>query len=90
MTSLEGPPSFRLDGNEVNMNSNLIALASAATIAVTAVAIPNQAEARWRGGGWWVAPAPSSAVSPSEQLSLQDLTIMVGDPITLNRNWREF
>ncbi|MGB8745367.1 MAG: hypothetical protein WCD54_05280 [Pseudolabrys sp.] len=36
------------------MNSKLIALASAATIAVTAVAIPNQAEARWRGGGWWV------------------------------------
>ena len=36
------------------MNSKLIALASAATIAVTAVAMPNQAEARWRGGGWWV------------------------------------
>jgi hypothetical protein len=36
------------------MNSKLIALASAATIAVAAVAIPNQAEARWRGGGWWV------------------------------------
>ena len=36
------------------MNSKLIALASAA-IALTAVAIPNQAEARWRGGGgWWV------------------------------------
>ena len=28
-------------------------------------------------------PVPSSAVSLSEQLSLQDLTIMVGDPITL-------
>jgi uncharacterized membrane protein len=37
-----------------NMNSKLIALASAATIALTAVAIPNQAEARWRGGGWWI------------------------------------
>ena len=37
-----------------DMNSKLIALASAATIAVTAVALPNQAEARWRGGGWWV------------------------------------
>ena len=36
------------------MNSKLIALASAATIAVAAVALPNQAEARWRGGGWWV------------------------------------
>ena len=36
------------------MNSKLIALASAATIALTAVAIPNQAEARWRGGGWWI------------------------------------
>jgi hypothetical protein len=36
------------------MNSKLIALASAAAIAVTAVAMPNQAEARWRGGGWWV------------------------------------
>src|SRR6478752_2336369 len=37
-----------------DMNSKLIVLASAATIAVTAVALPNQAEARWRGGGWWV------------------------------------
>jgi hypothetical protein len=37
-----------------DMNGKLIALASAATIAVTAVALPNQAEARWRGGGWWV------------------------------------
>jgi hypothetical protein len=36
------------------MNSKLIALASAATMALTAVAIPNQAEARWRGSGWWV------------------------------------
>jgi hypothetical protein len=43
-----------VDGDEVNMNSKLIALASAATMALTAVAIPNQAEARWRGGGWWV------------------------------------
>jgi hypothetical protein len=36
------------------MNSKLIALASAATMALTAVALPNQAEARWRGSGWWV------------------------------------
>ena len=39
------------------MNSKLIALASAATIALTAVAMPNQAEARWGGhggGGWWI------------------------------------
>jgi hypothetical protein len=36
------------------MNSKLIALASAAVIALTAVAIPNQVEARWRGGGWWI------------------------------------
>ena len=36
------------------MNSKLIALASAATMAIAAVAIPDQAEARWRGGGWWV------------------------------------
>jgi hypothetical protein len=36
------------------MKSKLIALASAATIALTVVAIPNQAEARWRGGGWWI------------------------------------
>ena len=64
------------------MNSKLIALASAATIALTAVAIPNQAEARWRGGGWWI-PGAVIGRSLSEQLSLQDLTIMVGDPITL-------
>src|SRR5262249_50238057 len=37
-----------------DMNSKLIALASAATIAVATVAIPDQAEARWRGGEWWV------------------------------------
>jgi hypothetical protein len=40
-----------------DMNSKLIALASAATIALTAVAMPNQAEARWRGhggGSWWI------------------------------------
>jgi hypothetical protein len=36
------------------MNSKLITLASAAVIALTAVAIPNQVEARWRGGGWWI------------------------------------
>jgi hypothetical protein len=42
------------NGMRSDMNSKLIALASAATIAVTALAIPNQAEARWRGGGWWV------------------------------------
>ena len=36
------------------MNSKLIALASAATIALATVAIPDQAEARWRRGGWWV------------------------------------
>jgi len=36
-----------------NMKSKLIALASAAMIAFTAVAVPNKAEARWRGG-WWI------------------------------------
>jgi hypothetical protein len=36
------------------MNLKLIALASAAMIGLTAVAIPDQAEARWRRGGWWV------------------------------------
>jgi len=35
------------------MNTKLIAVASAAMIAVAAVATPNHAEARWRGG-WWV------------------------------------
>src|SRR5262249_58070053 len=38
----------------INMKLKLIALASAAMIGLTAVAIPNQAEARWRGGGWWI------------------------------------
>jgi len=44
------------EGSEANMKSKLIALASAATMAFTVVAIPNQAEAHWRGhraGGWW-------------------------------------
>ena len=36
------------------MNLKLIALASAAMIGLTAVAVPDQAEARWRRGGWWV------------------------------------
>ena len=36
------------------MKLKLIALASAAMIGLAAVAIPDQAEARWRGGGWWV------------------------------------
>src|SRR5262245_15997158 len=35
------------------MKLKLIALASAAMIGLTAVAVPNNAEARWRGG-WWV------------------------------------
>src|SRR5262249_23465914 len=36
------------------MKLKLIALASAAMIGLTAVALPDQAEARWRRGGWWV------------------------------------
>ena len=39
------------------MKMKLIAVASAAMVALAAVASPNQAEARWRGhgyGGWWV------------------------------------
>jgi len=36
------------------MNLKLIALASAVMIGLTAVAIPDQAEARWRRGGWWI------------------------------------
>jgi|SRR5690242_217614 len=37
------------------MKTKLIAVTSAALISFAAVAIPNQAEARWRGhGGWWV------------------------------------
>ena len=39
------------------MKTKLIAVASAAMVALAAVASPNQAEARWRGhgyGGWWV------------------------------------
>src|SRR5262245_18433361 len=36
------------------MKLKLIALASAAMIALTAVAIPNEADARWRRDGWWV------------------------------------
>jgi hypothetical protein len=38
------------------MKSKLITLASAAAIALTAAAIPSQADAHWRGhrhGGWW-------------------------------------
>jgi hypothetical protein len=35
------------------MKQKLMAVASAAVIGLTAVAIPNKAEANWRGG-WWV------------------------------------
>jgi hypothetical protein len=44
------------------MKAKLFAVASAAMITLTAAAIPNQAEARWRGygyGGWW---APGAAI----------------------------
>jgi hypothetical protein len=34
------------------MTRTLTALAAAATIALTAIAVPQQAEAYWRGGGW--------------------------------------
>jgi hypothetical protein len=37
------------------MRTKLIAVASAAIIGLTAAAIPNTADARWRGGGgWWI------------------------------------
>jgi hypothetical protein len=36
----------------LDMKKAVLALATAATIAVTALAIPSPAEARWRGGGW--------------------------------------
>jgi hypothetical protein len=39
------------------MKQKLMAVASAAVIGLTAVAIPNNAEANWRGG-WWVPGAP--------------------------------
>jgi hypothetical protein len=42
----------KCEGTQMKMK--LIALASAAMIALTAVALPDQAEARWRRGGWWV------------------------------------
>ena len=48
--------TFSLQGNvsreEPAMTKTLTALAAAATIAVAAVAVPQQAEARWGHGGW--------------------------------------
>jgi len=45
------------------MTTKQIALASAAMIALAAVAIPNQADARWRGYGYgWRAPVAAGAV----------------------------
>jgi hypothetical protein len=46
--SLRNEPTRRALG----MKKAVLALATAATIAVTALAIPSPAEARWRGGGW--------------------------------------
>src|SRR5215510_12021730 len=43
------------------MKAKRIAVASAAVITLVAVAIPNQAEARWRGYGWR-APVAAGAV----------------------------
>ena len=59
-----------------DMNSKLIALASAAAIALAAVALPNQPKPAGVvvAGGF---PVPSLEVLLSEQLSLQGLTIMV-------------
>jgi hypothetical protein len=46
------------------MNHKLITLASAAMIGLTAVAIPNQVEARWRGsGGWWIPGAVAGGLA---------------------------
>jgi len=45
------------------MNLKLIALASAAMIGLTAVAIPDQAEARWRRGGWWIPGAVAGGLA---------------------------
>jgi len=36
------------------MRTKLIAVASAAMIGLTAVVLPDNAEARWRRGGWWI------------------------------------
>jgi hypothetical protein len=36
------------------MKRKLMAVALAAIIGLTTVAIPNKVEARWRGGGWWI------------------------------------
>src|SRR5262249_62291418 len=44
--------SHKCEGTKMKLK--LIALASAAMIGLTAVALPDQAEARWRRGGWWV------------------------------------
>jgi hypothetical protein len=34
------------------MKKTVLALVAAATIGITSLAAPSQAEARWRGGGW--------------------------------------
>ena len=51
------------------MNSKLIALASAVTIVLATVAIPDQAEARWRRGGWWVPGAVVGGLALGEAIA---------------------
>ncbi len=42
----------RTTGKALAMKKAVLALATAATIGITALAAPSPAEARWRGGGW--------------------------------------
>jgi hypothetical protein len=44
--------SIRENWKGLAMKKTVLALVAAATIGFTSLAVPSQAEARWRGGGW--------------------------------------
>jgi len=59
------------------MKLKLIALASAAMIGLTAVAIPNEAEANWRGG-WWVPGAVIGGIALGAAIASKALLLWSG------------
>jgi hypothetical protein len=59
------------------MKQKLMAVASAAVIGLTAVAIPNKAEANWRGG-WWVPGAVIGGIAPWSSYRFKALLLRSG------------
>jgi hypothetical protein len=70
------------------MKLKLIALASAAMIGLTAVAIPNEAEANWRGG-WWVPGAVIGGIALGAAIASRPYYYGPGRSKDLHRSSRD-